>query len=146
MEVVTDGRSHREMEHRLNALQTSINMVKTSITKFENLLEDCRMVEEEVRCIEEDKAHQEEKAEETANIEMVEEEERSNPKFSGPRKKADTKDIPLLSPVGIPSPLSRMLSSCRKHPNLRIQWLDLTAPGVRLPQSWEGWLSYASYL
>ena len=94
MEVITDGRSRREMEQRLNALQTSLNAVKTSITKFENLLEDCRMVEEEVCHVEEDKARQEE--EETANIEMVDEEERSNPKSSGPRMEADIEDIPLL--------------------------------------------------
>ena len=95
MEVITNGWSHREMEQRLNALQTSLNMVETSITKFKNLLEDCWMVEEEVRHIEEDEAHQEEE-EETADVEMVDEEERSNPKSSGPRMEADTKDIPLL--------------------------------------------------
>ena len=34
MEVITNGRSHREMEQRLAALQTSLNVVQTSITKF----------------------------------------------------------------------------------------------------------------
>ena len=98
MEVITDGQSHREMEQRLNALQTSLNVVETSIMKFENLLEDCWMVEEEVRCIEEDEACQEEEEEEeeTANIEMVDEEERGNPKSSGPRMEAYTEDIPPL--------------------------------------------------
>ena len=67
MEVITDGRSCREMEQRLAALQTSLNAVETSITKFENLIEDCRMVEEELCWIEEDEACQEEE-EETANI------------------------------------------------------------------------------
>ena len=52
------------------------------------------MVEEELRHIEEDEARQEE--EETTNIEMVDEEERGNPKSSGPRMETDTKDIPLL--------------------------------------------------
>ena len=60
MEVITDGWSRREMEQRLNALQTSLNVVETSITKFKNLLEDCQMVKEEVCRIEEDEAHQEE--------------------------------------------------------------------------------------
>ena len=46
MKVITEGRSRREMEQRLNTLQTSLNVVETSITKFENVLEDCRMVEE----------------------------------------------------------------------------------------------------
>ena len=93
MEVITDGRSCREMEQRLNALQTSLNVVETSITKFKNLIEDCRMVEEELRHIEEDETCQEE---ETADVEMVDEEERGNPKSSGPRMEADTKDIPPL--------------------------------------------------
>ena len=89
MEVITDGQSHREMEQRLAALQTSLNTVETSITKFENLIEDCRMVEEELRRIEEDKACQEEEEEdETADVEMVE--------SSGPHMEADTKDIPPL--------------------------------------------------
>ena len=95
MEVITDGQSCREMEQRLNALQTSLNTVKSSIMKFENL-EDCQMVEEEVCRIEEDEAHQEEEEEETANVEMVDEEEHGNPESSGPRMEADTEDIPPL--------------------------------------------------
>ena len=115
MEVITDGQSRREMEQRLNTLQTSLNAVETSITKFENLLEDCQMVEEEVPCIEEDEARQEEEVchleedeacqeeeeeEETVDIEMVNEEERGNPKSSGPRREANTKDIPPLVSSG----------------------------------------------
>ena len=96
MEVITDGPSHREMEKRLNALQTSLNVVKTSITKFENLIEDCRMVEEELHRIEEDEAHEEEEEEETADIEMVDEEECGNAESSGPRMEANTEDIPPL--------------------------------------------------
>ena len=60
MEVITDGQSRREMEKRLAALQTSLNVVENSITKFKNLIEDCRMVEEELCQIEEDEARQEE--------------------------------------------------------------------------------------
>ena len=98
MEVITEGRSRREMEQRLNALQTSLNAVETSITKFENLIEDCRMVEEELHHIEEDEAHQEEEEEEeeTADVKMVDEEEHGNPESSGPRMEADTEDIPPL--------------------------------------------------
>ena len=40
MEVIIDGRSRREMEQRLAALQTSLNVVENSITKFKNLIED----------------------------------------------------------------------------------------------------------
>ena len=101
MEVITNGWSRREMEQRLNALQTSLNMVETSIRKFKNLIEDCQMVEEEVCRVEEDEACQEDEAhqeeeEETADVEMVNEEERSNPKSSGSCMEADTEDIPPL--------------------------------------------------
>ena len=105
MEVITDTPSRREMEHRLNTLQTSLNMVETSIMKFENLIEECRMVEEEVRCIEEDEAHLEEEIhqeeeEEIADVEMVEEEEHSDPKPSGPSGEADTEGLPPLVSTG----------------------------------------------
>ena len=100
MEVITDGRSCREMEQRLAALQTSLNVVETSITKFENLIEDCRMVEEELRQIEEDEARQEEEEEETADVKMVDEEERCNPESSGPHMEANTEDIPPLVSSG----------------------------------------------
>ena len=99
MEVITDAQSCREMEQRLNTLQTSLNAVETSITKFKNLIEDCQMVEEEVRCIEEDEAHQEEE-EEITNIKMVEEEECGDPESSGPHGEADTKGIPPLVSAG----------------------------------------------
>ena len=113
MEVLTDAPSRREMEQRLNTLQTSLNAVETSITKFENLIEDCRMVEEEVHCFEEDEAHLEEEIcqeeeeeicqeeeEEIANIEMVEEEKHGDPESSGPCREADTEDIPPLVSAG----------------------------------------------
>ena len=99
MEVITNGQSRREMEQRLNALQTSLSAVETSIMKFENLIEDCRMVEEEVCRIEEDKAHQE-KEEETADVEMVKEEEHGDPESSGPHREADTEGIPPLVSAG----------------------------------------------
>ena len=105
MEVITDAPSHREMEQRLNTLQTSLNVVETSIRKFKNLIEECRMVEEEVCCIEEDKAHLEEEIcqeeeEEIADIKMVEEEEHGDPKLSGPRGEANTEGLPPLVSAG----------------------------------------------
>ena len=104
MEVLTDAPSCREMEQRLNTLQTSLNMVERSITKFENLIEDCRMVEEEVHHIEEDEArleeeiHQEE--EEITDVEMVKEEECGDPESSGPHGEADTEGLPPLVSAG----------------------------------------------
>ena len=101
MEVITDAPSRREMEHRLNTLQTSLNTVERSITKFENLIKGCQMLEEEVHRVEEDKAHLEEEIcqeeeEEIANIEMAEEEECGDPESSGPRREADTEGPPPL--------------------------------------------------
>ena len=102
MEVTTDGRARKEMEQRLAATQTSLNVVENSITKFENLIEDCRMVEEELRRIAEEEAHQDQPGfgEETADVKMVDEEERGNPESSGPRMEADTEDNPPLASGG----------------------------------------------
>ena len=105
MEVITDALSRREMEHRLNTVQTSLNAVETSITKFQNLIEECRMLEEEVHCIEEDEACLEEEIcqeeeEEIADVEMVGEEEHGDPEPSGPRGEADTKGLPPLLSTG----------------------------------------------
>ena len=144
MEVTTDGQACKEMEQRLAAIQTSLNPVENSITKFENLIEDCRMVEEELCQIEEDEARQEEE-EETADVEMVNEEERSNPESSGPHMEADTKDIPPLVSSGdtISPEEEAILFGGKPQPE---DWqLDLTAPGARLPWSQEGWLNYISH-
>ena len=48
------------------------------------------------------------------------------------------------SPLEMLSPRRMMLSSCSQHPNVKIQRLDLTAPGARPTRSWEGWSSCAS--
>ena len=109
MEVITDAPSCREMEHRLNTLQTSLSVVERSITKFENLIKDCRMLEEEVRHVEEDEAcleeeicqeEEEEEEEEIADIEMAGEEERGDPESSGPHGEADTESPPPLVSAG----------------------------------------------
>ena len=105
MEVITDTPSLREMEHRLNTLQTSLSMVGRSIMKFENLIKESRMLEEEVHHVEEDEAHleekicqeeeeeihQEEEEEEITDVKMAEEEECGDPEPSGPRGEADTR-------------------------------------------------------
>ena len=93
MEVITNTPSHREMEHRLNTLQTSLSAVERSITKFKNLIEDCRMLEDEARL--EEEMHQEEE-EEITNIEMAKEEEHGDPESSGPCGEADTEGPPPL--------------------------------------------------
>ena len=95
------GGAHKEIEQRLAAIQTSLNAVENSITKFKNLIEDCRMVEEELHWIEEE-ARQDQPGfgEETADVEMVDEEERGNPESSGPHMEADTEDNPPLASGG----------------------------------------------
>ena len=97
MQMVTDGASGRELEHRLNSLQTSLTAIERAITRYENILEDCRMQEEET--------HQEEvifqeQEEEDADAEMVEEGERCDVEPSGPQGAAGTEDIPPLDPTG----------------------------------------------
>ena len=102
MEVISDALSSQEMEHRLNTLQTSIDVVERSITKFENLIEDCRMQEEEVCHMEEDEAHMEEEIcqeqeDDVTDAEMADEEERGDPEPSGPHGEADTEGPPPLA-------------------------------------------------
>ena len=105
MEVLNNAPSHREMEQRLNTLQTSLNAVERSITKFENLIKECQMLEKEVRCIEEDEACLEEEIcqeeeEEIADVKMVGEEECGDPEPSGPCGEADTGGLPPLVSAG----------------------------------------------
>ena len=59
MELITNAPSSREMEHRLNTLQTSLDAVERSITKFENLIKDCWMQEGEA-CLEEETCQEQE--------------------------------------------------------------------------------------
>ena len=96
MQMVTDGASGRELEHRLNSLQTSLTAIERAIMRYENILEDYRMQEEE--------AHQEEvifqEQEEDADAEMVEEGERGDVEPSGPQGVAGTEDISPLDPAG----------------------------------------------
>ena len=98
MQMVTDRASGRELEHRLNSLQTSLTAIKWAIVKYDNILEDCRMQEEE--------AHQEEvilpKWEEEGDIDakMVEEGEHGDGEPSGPQGAPETEDAPPLVPAG----------------------------------------------
>ena len=116
------------------AIQTSLNAVENSISKFENLIEDCKMVEEE--------AHQDQSGsgEEAADIKMVDQEERGNPESSGPHMEANTEDNPLSASGGDTVSPEEEEILWVEHPNLRI-----TAPGVRPPQSQEGWQRYISH-
>ena len=90
MELITDVPSSREMEHRLNTLQTSLNTVERSIMKYENLIEDCQMQEEEAHL--EEEIPQEQEEEDVTDVEMVGEEERGNPEPSGPPSLASAED------------------------------------------------------
>ena len=98
MQVVTDAASGRELEHRLNSLQTSLTVIEQAITRYENIIEDCRMQEEEA-CQEEEIFHEQEE-EEVTDAEMVEEGECGDAEPSGPQGVADTEDIPPLDPAG----------------------------------------------
>ena len=97
MQVVTNAVSGRELEHRLNSLQTSLTAIEWAITRYENIIEDCRMQEARQ---EEEIFHKQEEEEEVTNAEMIEEGERGDAELSGPQGAADTEDIPPLDPAG----------------------------------------------
>ena len=97
--MVTDRASGRELEHRLNSLQTSLTAIERAITKYENILEDCRMQEEEAH--QEEVIFQEQEDEEgDTDAEMVEEGECGDGEPSGPQGVAGTEDIPPLDHAG----------------------------------------------
>ena len=97
MQVVTDAASGRELEHRLNSLQTSLTTIEWAITRYKDILEDCRMQEEEA-CQEEIFHEQEE--EEDTDAEMIEEGEHGDVEPSGPQGVVGTEDTPPLDPAG----------------------------------------------
>ena len=98
MQMVTDGASGRQLEHRLSSLQTSLTAIERAITKYENILEDCRMQDEEAR--QEEVIFQEQEEEGDTDTEMVEEGERSDGEPSGPQGAAGTEDTPPPDPAG----------------------------------------------
>ena len=98
IQMVTDGASGRELEHRLNSLQTSLTAIEQAITRYENILEDCRMQEEEAH--QEEVIFQEQEEEGDTDAEMVEEGERSDGEPSGTQGVAGTEDTPPLDPAG----------------------------------------------
>ena len=98
MQVVTDGASGRELEHRLSSLQTSLTVIEWAIMRYENILEDCRMQEEEAH--QEEVIFQEQEEEGDTDAEMVEEGECSDGEPSGPQGAAATEDTPPLDPTG----------------------------------------------
>ena len=105
-------------------------------------------MEEEARHVEEDEAHMEEEIcqeqeEEVTDTEMADEEECGDPKPSGPCGEADTEGPPPLVSAGDAVSPRRTPSSCSRHPNPKIQLLDITAPGVRPVRSQERWPSCA---
>ena len=82
MQVVTDAASGRELEHRLNSLQTSLTTIERAITRYENILKDCRMQEEEAH--QEEVIFHEQEEEEDTDAEMIEEGECGDVEPSGP--------------------------------------------------------------
>ena len=137
MQMVTDGASGRELEHRLSSLQTSLTMIEWAIMRYKNILEDCRMQEEEAH--QEEVIYQEQEEEEDADAEMIEEEERGDVEPSGPKGRPVLRTSLLWILLVMPSPLRKTPSSCSRHPNLQIQPMDLTAPGARLVWSLGRW-------
>ena len=98
MQVVTDAASGRELEHRLNSLQTSLTTIEQAITRYKDILKDCRMQEEEAH--QEEEIFDEQEEEEDTDAEMAEEGERSDVEPSGPQGVAGTEDTPPLDPAG----------------------------------------------
>ena len=98
MQMVTDSASGRELEHRLNSLQTSLTAIEWAITKYENILKDCRIQEEEAR--QEEVIFQEQEEEGDTDTKMVEEGEHGDGEPSGPQGMAGTEDVPPLDPTG----------------------------------------------
>ena len=98
MEMVTDRASGKELEHRLNSLQTSLSAIEWAIVRHENTLKDCRMQEEEAHQEEVTLPEQEEEGD--TNAEMEEEGEHGDGEPSGPQGVAETEDAPPLVPAG----------------------------------------------
>ena len=98
MELVTDRASDKELEHRLNSLQTSLAAVERAIIRHENTIEDCQMQEEEA--LQEEVTLPEQEEEEDTNAEMEEEGERGDDEPSGPQGVAKTEDAPPPAPIG----------------------------------------------
>ena len=98
MEMVTDGVSAKELESRLNSLQTSLSAVEQAIVRHENTIEDCRMQEEEA--LQEEVTLPEREEEEDTDTEMEEEGEHGDDEPSGPQGAAKTEDTPPLVPPG----------------------------------------------
>ena len=98
MELVTDRASGKELEHRLNSLQTSLTAIERAIVRHENAIEDCRMQEEEA--LQEEVTLPEQEEEEDTDAEMEEEGERSDGEPSGPQGAAKTEDAPPPVPIG----------------------------------------------
>ena len=110
-------------------------------------MEDCQMVEEEAHWIEEEKAQPDQSGpgEEATDIKMVDQEELGDPEFSGTRMEADTEDNPPLASGGDTISPEEEAILFGQTPQPEDWQLDLTAPGVRLPRSQEGWQSYISH-
>ena len=98
MEMVTNRASGKELEHRLNSLQTSLSAVERAIIRHKNTIEDCRMQEEEA--LQEEVTLPEWEEEEDTNAEMEEEGEHGDGEPSGPQGAAKTEDTPPLVPTG----------------------------------------------
>ena len=98
METVTDRALGKELEHRLNFLQTSLTAIERAIIRHENTIKNCWMQEEEA--LQEEVTLPEWEEEEDTDAEMEEEGERSDGEPSGPKGAAETEDAPPPVPIG----------------------------------------------
>ena len=98
MEMVPDRASGKELEHRLNSLQTSLTTIERAIIRHENTIEDCQMQEEEA--LQEEVTLLEREEEEDTDAEMEEEGEHGDGEPSGPQGAAKTEDTPPPVPIG----------------------------------------------
>ena len=98
MEMVTDGASGKELEHRLNSLQTSLAAIERAIIRHEITIKDYWMQEEEA--LQEEVTLPEWEEEEDTDAEMEEEGERGDGEPSGPQGVAETEDAPPPVPIG----------------------------------------------
>ena len=98
---MSDKKTHKELEQRVTAIQTTLNAVEASISKFENLIEECRMVEEEVHQMEEGGASpdQPDSGEQATDLDMADQEDSGHHGSSDPHMGVTTEDD-LLSASG----------------------------------------------
>ena len=115
MQMVTDATSGRELEHRLNSLQTSLTTIEQAITRYEDILEDCRMQEEEAR--QEEEIFPSRRRRRTPTLRWLRRKSAVMLSPLAPKGRLVLRTSLLQIPLVMLSPLRRTPSSCSRHPN-----------------------------